>query len=167
MPISAKHSLNASHFWDYSLEVYAKGKVQNSLIQLQDDYQLNVNVLLLMMYLDKQRIALECSQFQALKQSIAGSDAQLIEFRRKRRHAKSGDELLYKALLEEELALEKQQQQLLINCVNSLSTKHLGVSDQEEQKKGKQALVNLFRYVEFSKVPTSSEELISELHSHV
>jgi uncharacterized protein (TIGR02444 family) len=167
MPISAKHSLNASHFWDYSLEVYAKGKVQNSLIQLQDDYQLNVNVLLLMMYLDKQRIALECSQFQALKQSIAGSDAQLIEFRRKRRHAKSGDELLYKALLEEELALEKQQQQLLINCVNSLSTKHLGVSDQEEQKKGKQAFSNLLRYVEFCNIPASSEELISELHSHV
>ena len=58
----------AEAFWAFSLELYARPGIQAQLLRLQDEYRLNVNLILLMLFLAERRtrlgddVLLEASQ---------------------------------------------------------------------------------------------------------
>lgn len=111
-------NLHSHEFWQFSLEVYARSGVQSCCLTLQDDWLLNVNILLLCCYLEEKRLACSIKQFEQLTQSISETDQALKVHRKKRRAAKDQDKSLYQQLLKVELDLEKQQQTQLIEKVN-------------------------------------------------
>lgn len=106
--------LQAEAFWQFSLDYYAR--YQEPLLRLQDESGLNVNILLLCLYLQEQHIRLSAQQFAGLRAAIRSTEALLAPLRTVRRLTKAHDEEAYLLLQKAELALEKRQQRQL--CVN-------------------------------------------------
>lgn len=147
-------------FWQFSLRVYAVPEVQHTLLQWQDEHQLNVNVCLLMLYLDKQQLALDSSQVTALENAISHLDTQAIKpMRSSRKYFKSQWQSLpdyaeiRSQFLALELALEKLQQNLLVQTLNTLSL------EQKTQPN------NLLQYLppELQPLPTDLDQLLHQV----
>ena len=115
-------------FWQFSVGLYAENDVKHTCLALQEQHKFNVNVLLLACYLNRTQHVCSESDFMQLIDSISESEGQLHDHRRRRKDAKSLDANLYRKLLTEELCLEKQQQQTLIETLNSIKP-HSDVSD--------------------------------------
>ncbi len=113
-------SFDAAAFWQFSVGHYQQPQVKQLCLQLQDGHGINVNLLLLLCWLQKQRALLSRDDIKQLGHSISDSELRVTAHRQKRRAAKPQPEL-YKILLQEELLLEQQQQQLLIHNVNKHS----------------------------------------------
>ncbi|TMN88328.1 TIGR02444 family protein [Pseudoalteromonas phenolica] len=118
--------LTADTFWQFACDIYSKNGVQPLLLELQDEQQKNVNVCLLLLFLDSLKLQLTPTQFSALNNAAALSDAQLLNPHRlirqnlKTHHAHCTDyAVIRKQLLENELALEKLQQSLLLDALPS------------------------------------------------
>ena len=111
----------ADTFWQFSLEVYEREGVAEALIDLQDSYQANVNLCLLCAFVQRAGSLLERDQLEALVQSLESADARLIPLRSERRAIKQTQPQRYKALLSQELELERQQQQDLIDTLNRMT----------------------------------------------
>jgi len=114
--------LTASELWQYSLVHYSK--VDDLLLELQEQYQLNINLFLLCGYAQQQGCAIDEMQLANLLAQCQQWQDQLISpFRALRRSLKaniSQDD--YQAMLTMELALEKQQQHQLVNSLPELPT---------------------------------------------
>lgn len=110
--------LNASEFWAFSLNVYPDW--QKTLLQLQDDYDLNINLLLLCIYLEQQNQGLSDQQMTSLIQLCEQTNPLLISLREVRRAAKGVSQQAYSQLKQAELELEKQQQQALVRQANTM-----------------------------------------------
>jgi uncharacterized protein (TIGR02444 family) len=100
--------------------------VQPLLLELQDEQQKNVNLCLLLLFLDSLKLQLTPAQFSALDSVAALSDAQLLNPHRltrqnlKKHHSQRTEySVIRKQLLENELALEKLQQSLLLDALPS------------------------------------------------
>ncbi|MDN4502965.1 DUF2390 domain-containing protein [Alteromonadaceae bacterium BrNp21-10] len=107
----------ADAFWVFSCEYYAQRKQQ--FLQLQNQHGLNVNLLLLAVYLDTQNVMLAAEHWQKLINVVLPSDKQLQQVRLRRQSLdKSGD--MYTQQLAQELALEQQQQACCIALLNQL-----------------------------------------------
>lgn len=110
-------TVNSDEFWAFSLGLYAKPEVSKTCLQAQDDWGLDINLLLLFGWLAQKGIDISPAGWTGL---LAASEHWqtniLIPFREKRRSAKSTPE--YETLKSEELALEKQEQQALCNIVS-------------------------------------------------
>ncbi len=118
--------LTADTFWQFACNVYSKNGVQPLLLELQDEQQKNVNLCLLLLFLDSLKLHLTQEQFAALDSVAALSDAQLLNPHRltrknlKTHHAHRSDyAAIRKQLLDTELALEKLQQGLLLAALPS------------------------------------------------
>ncbi|MBT1451426.1 TIGR02444 family protein [Glaciecola sp. XM2] len=122
--------LEQSDFWDYSLLVYKHDEVKHACLHLQDMMHLNVNILLLMMYLRNHNKMLAFDDIQKLESAINASDMQLKKHRAKRRGLTHVDESLYKEALAQELELERLQQAQIVTFANTLS---LSVCDNTAQ----------------------------------
>lgn len=110
--------LSVEHFWTYSCSSYDREEVKASCLTLQDRYQCNVNVLLLCSYLQTQGLALSLAVIEQCLTAIKDTDNQLYQLRQIRREVKGNNEQAYDYLLRAELAIERQQQQLLIDTAN-------------------------------------------------
>jgi len=111
--------LNPQDFWQFSLSHYAQAGVQPASLRLQDTYQGNVNLALLLHWLDTQNIHLSDAELYTLKASAASSDIRLHQYRAMRKQLKSQLDIAgYKQLLEFELNLEQDQQLALITQFN-------------------------------------------------
>ena len=117
--------LSAAHFWLFSCEVYAMKDMQPQLLSLQDKHNKNVNLCLLLLYLDTLQIQLSAAQYHALESICGDIDAQfLMQHRLLRRTLKSTYQQhphyhdVRAQLLNSELALEKFQQSLLVDALN-------------------------------------------------
>ncbi|MBC3765943.1 TIGR02444 family protein [Neptunicella marina] len=108
----------ASEFWQFSLDCYQQK--QHQFLQLQDNFNLNVNLLLFAKFADKQNRLLTVTQWQQIIVSIEQSNQIIQQHRKTRRLARNNNSSLYKKLLEQELQLEQNQQQQIINTVNNL-----------------------------------------------
>ena len=108
----------AETLWQFSCDYYAPR--QRAFLALQDHYQLNINLLLLAIFLDRQNLALTTAQWQQLIAHIADSDAELQSMRQHRRNLSRGSEE-YQQSLTTELQLEKQQQAACIVWLNQQS----------------------------------------------
>ena len=139
--------LQASEFWNYSLNLYEQPGIKSTCLMLQDKFKLNVNLLMLCCYLNRLNNKLPVEGFNALTEAIEDTDLQLQAMRRKRRNSRGTP--LYRELLQQELQIEKQQQQSLVEQVN-------------QQELEQRSTDNLLCYLD-SQYPRPPEPLIEHL----
>ncbi|PWS53525.1 TIGR02444 family protein [Pseudoalteromonas sp. meg-B1] len=120
--------LNSNHFWQFACNLYSKGDMQTRLLDYQNQLGKNVNLCLLLYYLDSLNLAINQTQLSKLEQSISEFDKQALKpLRATRAYLKANQAevtdyaAIRKALLGAELKLEKQQQIILIDEVNSMN----------------------------------------------
>lgn len=116
-----KFELTPSQFWDYSVARYGQKEVAPLCLDLQDNYGVNVNLLLFMCWCIEHQTVVNFFQFQTLKNGIADSEAQLHQHRSERRQAKTNcDDDTYNALKAQELLLERAQQKIIVEQAKQL-----------------------------------------------
>ncbi len=111
--------LQASEFWNFSVSLYAAESVKHQCLLLQNQFNLNVNVLLLCCFLDKRKEQLSEADMFVLLEVISDNQIELAAFREQR--IKNRGTVQYQSLLKEELNIEKQQQALLVDALNTLN----------------------------------------------
>lgn len=112
---SQKALLTCEAFWVFSLSHYKKQGVQSAALALQDKHKGNVNLALLLIWLDSLNIHFSFSHFPHLESSLIQSDELLKSYRPLRKKIKNTQVLtLYQDALQVELQIEKQQQSNLI-----------------------------------------------------
>ena len=119
--------LNSEQFWQFACKLYSKDGMQTKLLGYQDQQGKNVNLCLLLYYLDSLELAVTPSQLSELESCIAEFDQQALQpLRATRAYLKtiqnevSDYPIIRKELLSAELKLEKKQQQLLISTINRM-----------------------------------------------
>ncbi|MCS0322006.1 TIGR02444 family protein [Vibrio diabolicus] len=118
----AEYTLTLEHLWQFSLQFYGVREVKEACLSLQNNYHGNVNLLLLLRWLDEQRLIFQEKDWPLVQSCLGRSETLLHSFRDLRRHLKSQvNDALYRETLQFELQLEKQQQADLVNCINSLT----------------------------------------------
>tara|TARA_R110002126_G_scaffold43555_27_gene124978 strand:- start:3111 stop:3587 length:477 start_codon:yes stop_codon:yes gene_type:complete len=111
--------VSAEALWQFSLALYPK--VQPLCLQWQDNFGVNVNLLLLLCYLEQQQLSLTSPQLQQLAAQLSDFSGQFTQplrtLRRNSVNAKlsaTQQRYLKQALLQAELSLEQLEQQLLL-----------------------------------------------------
>ena len=119
--------LNSNDFWQFACQLYSEDGMQARLLNYQNQQGKNVNLCLLLYYLDSLNLAISQTQLNKLEQSISEFEQQVLKpLRATRAYLKANQTeitdyaAIRKELLSAELKLEKQQQQMLINAVNRL-----------------------------------------------
>lgn len=117
--------LNSDHFWQFACTLYAKPDQQTTLLALQNQQGKNVNLCLLLLYLDSLNLSINTQQLNELTQVVSDFDTRALQpLRAARSYLKANQNTLsdYATIREEllsaELKLEKQQQHMLIEAVN-------------------------------------------------
>ncbi len=106
--------------WQECDRIYAQH--QATFIGLQDEYGLNINLLLLAIWLDRQAVELTVEHWQQLSKEIDDHDRQvLLPYRQLRKLSKphlTREE--YQKMLEVELMLERKTQKLILEKLDRL-----------------------------------------------
>ena len=117
--------LNSDHFWQFACTLYAKPDQQTTLLALQNQQGKNVNLCLLLLYLDLLNLSVNAEQLSELINVINEFDNQALQpLRAARSYLKTNQNsisdyaTIRAELLSTELKLEKQQQHMLIEAVN-------------------------------------------------
>ena len=117
--------LNSNNFWQFACTLYAKPEQQQTLLGLQNQQGKNVNLCLLLYYLDSLNLTISQTQLNKLEQSISEFDKMALKpLRATRAYLKANQTeiadyaVIRKELISAELKLEKQQQQILIDAAN-------------------------------------------------
>lgn len=139
MPKQTHWQLEEQQFWDFSLCLYSKSGVMENCLCLQDEYQLNVNMVLFCCFAHHLALPLNRAFITALHQAVELTEAHIVAHRQRRKQYKQQaainqvtmfDPEQYQLLKQQELALEKQQQRDLIAAAHGyrtqtpLDTKH-------------------------------------------
>ncbi|MCY7295651.1 TIGR02444 family protein [Alteromonas sp. a30] len=132
----------SQQFWDFSLEFYSFGDVQRLVLTLQDEFDLNVNLLLLCGFLSDLDCALSENNIEQLIQGINASEAQIKTLREKRRATKSVSQVQYHALKQQELEMEQHQQRKITELVHSFN-----IIPSKEKRGSACHLTNLRTYI--------------------
>ena len=119
--------LNSDHFWQFACTLYAKPDQQTTLLALQNQQGKNVNLCLLLLYLDSLNLSINTQQLNELTQVVSDFDTRALQpLRAARSYLKANQNAINDyatiraELLSAELKLEKQQQHMLIETVNEL-----------------------------------------------
>ncbi|ODA30176.1 TIGR02444 family protein [Veronia pacifica] len=121
MPKPLIQQATAEGLWQFSLAHYSHNDVKQACLKLQDDYQGNVNLALMLVWLEFSGFSFSDDSLNILRQAIADSEMLLRRYRYMRRELKSElSHANYQKLLNFELMLEKKQQQDLVSTVNQL-----------------------------------------------
>lgn len=117
--------LNSNDFWQFACNLYSKGDMQTRLLDYQNQLGKNINICLLLLYLDSLKLSINAEQLTALLESINKFDTQVLKplrnarnYLKENQHTIGDYEKIRKELLSSELKLEKQQQQILIDTAN-------------------------------------------------
>lgn len=117
----AQISLTLERLWQFSLQYYSVREVKDACLALQNNHHGNVNLLLLLKWLDEQQVAFHEEDWHKVQQCLSRSEALLHSYRELRKHLKQHVvDSLYREALQFELQLEKQQQSDLVDCINAL-----------------------------------------------
>ena len=121
-------AITADKFWQFSLQLYPQ--VKPLCLQWQDELGVNVNLLLLLCYLEQQQLSLSAAELQQLAAQLNNFSAQFTKPLRTLRKntaiaavTPAQQQTLKQALLQAELELEKLEQQLLLQHCPPLSKK--------------------------------------------
>ncbi|MFC3033347.1 TIGR02444 family protein [Pseudoalteromonas fenneropenaei] len=119
--------LSASAFWQFSCALYEQPHVQETLLQLQNEQGKNVNLCLLLCYLDTLALQLPDAALARLESVCQAFDSRYLipqrTIRKQLKQALASHHLYAKAkaaLLSAELQLEQLQQALLIETLADL-----------------------------------------------
>jgi len=119
--------VNSNDFWQFACSLYAKPEQQHILLDLQNQQGKNVNLCLLLYYLDSLNLSINAEQLNTLQQIANEFDTQVLKpLRSARGYLKANQQEIVdyanirQELLSAELKLERQQQQILIDAVNGL-----------------------------------------------
>ncbi|WP_165744996.1 TIGR02444 family protein [Pseudoalteromonas sp. Z9A6] len=119
--------LNSDHFWQFACTLYAKPDQQTTLLALQNQQGKNVNLCLLLLYLDSLSLSINTQQLNELTQVVSDFDTRALQplraarsYLKANQNAISDYATIRAELLSAELKLEKQQQHMLIETVNEL-----------------------------------------------
>ncbi len=119
---SAELTLTLERLWQFSLQFYGVREVKEACLALQNNYNGNVNLLMLFRWLDEQHLIFQEKDWHLVQSCLGRSEALLHSFRELRRQLKSQvNDALYRQALQFELQLEKQQQSDLVDCINALT----------------------------------------------
>lgn len=118
-------SITANQFWQFSLDFYPK--VQTTCLAWQDNFKANVNLLLLVCYLEQQQLSISQHTLANLKQCLTTYNIQITQRVRQLRRKVSclntltkQQQLQFKQhLLAVELIAEQQEQQLLVQALSA------------------------------------------------
>ncbi|MCL9780452.1 TIGR02444 family protein [Vibrio sp. S4M6] len=114
-------SLTLERLWQFSLRYYGVRKVKEACLELQNQFRGNVNLLLLLKWLDEQQVTFQEQDWHKVEECLGRSESLLHSFRDLRRKYKQHvPDTLYRESLQFELQLEKQQQSDLVECINDL-----------------------------------------------
>lgn len=112
-------TINAEQLWQFGLKLYPR--VKSLCLQWQNELGANVNLLLLLCYLEQQQLSLTVVELQQLATTLNGFSTQFTKPLRALRQNSTAAPLsavqqqtLKHALLQAELELEKLEQQLLL-----------------------------------------------------
>ncbi|EGM77092.1 TIGR02444 family protein [Rheinheimera sp. A13L] len=125
MQNSGKKILSSEQFWRYSLSLYPA--IKDLCLQWQDNYGVNINLLLFLLYLDKQQQSVSEAQLLQLEDLLKHFSTEVTQSIRALRRTLPSPWLesdmqqpLRQQLLNTELAAEKLEQQLLVQQFNQL-----------------------------------------------
>lgn len=114
--------LTLERLWQFSLQYYSVREVKEACLSLQNNFNGNVNLLLLLKYLDEQQVTPIENEWQQVIDCLSRSETLLHSYREMRRKMKNHlPDTLYREALQFELQLEKQQQADLVDCINHLT----------------------------------------------
>lgn len=117
----AAQPLTMEQLWQFSLEYYSNREVKDACLTLQNHYHGNVNLLILLKWLDEHQHNINQQDWHRVEQSLERTEGLLHHYRELRRKLKSAlSDTLYREALQFELQLEKQQQADLVDCINHL-----------------------------------------------
>ncbi|NTS75687.1 TIGR02444 family protein [Catenovulum sp. SM1970] len=109
-------------FWQYSLTLYQQTQMQSLCLQLQNEYQVNVNLLLFCCYLQSLDKALSALQLKDIETALLPfNKAYTTKLRQLRQNLKTDETLvattqqtLKQALLKCELTMEQHEQAIIV-----------------------------------------------------
>ena len=117
--------LNSNDFWQFACQLYSEDGMQARLLDYQNQQGKNVNLCLLLYYLDSLNLSINAKQLNMLQQVVNGFDNKVLKpLRSVRGYLKTNQHEIVdyanirQELLNAELKLEKQQQKMLIDAVN-------------------------------------------------
>ncbi|MCW8109030.1 TIGR02444 family protein [Alteromonas ponticola] len=105
--------LSFQHFWNFSVTHYLAGENKRCCLTLQDQYGVNVNLLLLLGWCITHHKIVTLVQWNELQGAIEQSDENLKAHRHRRQKEKQKtqfDSARYQLLKDQELVLERRQQ---------------------------------------------------------
>ncbi|WP_413112802.1 TIGR02444 family protein [Thaumasiovibrio sp. DFM-14] len=112
--------ITADQFWQFGIAHYQRNGVKHACLCLQNHYQGNINLALLLIYLDQQKVFLNEEQIQTLIIALESSQTLILPYREMRKQLKSQLKSTgYQQLLNFELKLEQQQQEDLLRTVEA------------------------------------------------
>ncbi|WP_158117089.1 TIGR02444 family protein [Vibrio cincinnatiensis] len=113
--------LTLENLWQFSLRYYSVREVKEACLCLQNRFHGNVNVLLLLKWLDEQQLIFPEQGWATIADALARTENLIEHYRDLRRKLKSHlPDTLYREALQFELQIEKQQQADLIACIEQL-----------------------------------------------
>jgi len=120
------NNISSDALWQFSLTLYPK--VKSTCLRLQDNLGANINLLLLLCYLEQQQLSLSKLQINQLSSALQPFSAQFTQpLRTLRRQSQTAplqpaqQQQLKQALLSSELTLEQLEQQLLLQHCPALT----------------------------------------------
>ncbi|WP_081796397.1 TIGR02444 family protein [Enterovibrio calviensis] len=129
VPKPLKNNATADGLWQFCLHHYSQQEVKHACLKLQDHYKGNVNLALLLAWLEDAGFSLTGTSLTALRQSLIPSETLLNRYRVMRRDLKPQlSRGAYQKMLNYELTLEKFQQQALLACINQQPWRDSGPS---------------------------------------
>ncbi|MGC9423450.1 MULTISPECIES: TIGR02444 family protein [Vibrio] len=113
--------LTLESLWQFSLRYYSVREVKEACLCLQNQFHGNVNLLLLLKWLDEKQLTFPESAWATIASALAQTEDLIEHYRELRRKLKSHlPDTLYREALQFELQIEKQQQADLIACIHQL-----------------------------------------------
>ncbi|PCK31592.1 TIGR02444 family protein [Pseudoalteromonas piscicida] len=116
--------LSREDFWQFACEFYSRPQMQSRLLSLQDTADKNINLCLLLGYLDSLNVTIQHDAMVALQQTADAFDQTVLKPQRRIRQTLKAHHQDYEdypalraAMLTAELELEKRQQALLLDTV--------------------------------------------------
>ena len=145
--------LQADAFWEFACELYAGEGVASVCLDLQDRLGLNVNMILFCYYASANKCQFAAAEFKACSQAIRSGEHALLAHRKLRKAQKGRPG--YEAMLEQELNLERAQQQEIISYFNTVLRGRKPCRDDQNDFEVRTSSNNMIAYL-------SSTELTDE-----
>ncbi|TVZ37257.1 uncharacterized protein (TIGR02444 family) [Alteromonadaceae bacterium 2753L.S.0a.02] len=155
MTASSPSAAWRNNLWDYATRVYAHREVENIVLDLQDDYYANVNIILWLCWLEEEAIFLSRELLDDVLITVdTVNQATLIKLREVRKFVKEAgsftqvqSKLISKQLLNAELMIEK----ILVHRLQDLTRRSISIMKDEHEP------LNLAYYLDFLGIPDARQ----------